>query len=237
MRKKVRQIIDFSRSSKAVLALVLELIVGLGVVLGSLFIFLRLADSVLGKEVIFFDTTITQFIISFRSSSLTDGMMVITFFGGTYFLTLAIILTILLLWRKHKKDSIMFGFIFLSGVGLNSLLKEIFQRPRPLEPLIHQLEYSFPSGHAMNSFVFYGALTYFVFWHMKNKTLGLVFSIGAGLLVLTIGISRVYLGVHFPSDVLAGFLVGLCWMGVVILVEKTLLFFSLFKRYETNKKY
>lgn len=237
MRKKVRQIIDFSRSSQAIGVLVLELCVGLGVVLGSLFLFLKLADSVLKKEVIFFDTTITQFIISFRAPVFTDVMIFISFLGGTYFLILAIITTILLLWKRHKKDAVMFLVIFLSGVELNALLKEIFQRPRPLEPLIHQLEYSFPSGHAMNSFVFYGALTYFVFWHMKNKKLGLFFSIGAGLLVLAIGVSRVYLGVHFPSDVLAGFLVGLCWMGVVILLEKTLLFFRLFRDFESNKKY
>jgi len=237
MRKKVREVFDFSRSSEAVLTLVLELIVGLGVVLGSLFIFLRLAERVLGKEVIFFDSSITNFIISFRAPVFTDVMIFISFLGGTYFLTLAIILTILFLWRKHKKDAVMFSFIFFSGIGLNLLLKEIFQRPRPLEPLIHQLEYSFPSGHAMNSFVFYGALTYFVFWHMKNKKLGLLFSVLAGLLVLAIGISRVYLGVHFPSDVLAGFLAGLCWMGIVILVEKTLLFFRLFRKFEIERKY
>lgn len=209
----------------------------MGAVLGCLFIFLRLAHSVLENEVIFFDAAITQMVISFRSPALTETMMLITFLGGQLFLTLAISVTILLLWNAHKKDASIFGFIFLSGMGLNLLLKEIFQRPRPLHPLVNELQYSFPSGHAMNSFVFYAALTYFVFWHMKNKKWGFWFSVLAGVLVLLIGTSRVYLGVHFPSDVLAGFLAGLCWLGIVILVEKTLLFFRLFKQYEIEKKY
>lgn len=237
MRRRIREILDFSKSSQAITVLVVELVFGLVAVLGSLYVFLELADEVLEKEAIFFDSIISGIIVSFRSPPLTDVMIGLSFLGGNYFLGLAIITTIILLWKKHRKDAIMFGFIFLSGVGLNLILKEIFQRPRPEESLIVESLYSFPSGHAMNSFVFYAALTYFVFWHMKNRKLGWILSIGAGVLIFAIGISRIYLGVHYASDVIAGFFAGLCWMGVVILLEKTLLFFRLFRVYETDKKY
>lgn len=237
MKEKFLKVLDFSRSSKATITLILEIFVGTCAVLGSLYIFLELADEVLEKESIFFDSIITNFIVSFRTPQVTEFMLFISFLGGQYFLILAILLTILLLWKQHKKDAIMFGFIFLSGVGLNLLLKEIFQRPRPDEPLIIESLYSFPSGHSMNSFVFYAALTYFVFLHMKNKKVGMLLSLLAGLLVFLIGISRVYLGVHYPSDVIAGFLAGLCWFFLVLLVEKTLFFFRLFKKYEIEKKY
>ncbi len=233
----MREVFDFSRSSHAVLALVLELVLGAGVIVGSLFLFLKLGGEILEKETIVFDSSIAHFITSFRSPQMTEVMMTISFLGGAYFLTGAIIVTILLLWRLHKKDAIMFGFVFISGVGLNILLKEIFQRSRPLYALIVESEYSFPSGHSMNSTVFYAALTYFVFWHMKHKKLGVFFSFLAAILVGAIGVSRIYLGVHYPSDVLAGFLAGLCWLGVVILVEKTLLFFRLFRKFESEKEY
>lgn len=233
----MRALWDFSRSSKAALTIVLEIVVGSVALLGSLYVFLEIADEVLEKESIFFDSIITNMITAFRSPQMTEVMLFISFLGGNYFLSLAIILMVLVLWKTHRKDAYMFGFIFLSGVGLNLLLKEIFQRPRPDEPLIIEALYSFPSGHAMNSFVFYAALTYFVFFHMKNKKLGMLLSFLAGLLVFLIGISRVYLGVHYPSDVIAGFLAGLCWFVLILLVEKTLFFFRLFKRYEVEKKY
>lgn len=237
MKKKILDIITFSKSSQAVAALVLELFFGLVVVLGSLYVFLDLADDVLEKEVIFFDAIITNLIISLRSPFMTDVMTFITFLGGHFFLTCALIFTIFLLFKKHTKDGVIFSFIFLSGVGLNLLLKAIFQRPRPEEPLVIESMYSFPSGHAMNSFVFFAALTYFIFLQMKNRKRGLLFSFLAAVLVLLIGISRVYLGVHYPSDVVAGFLAGLCWLGIVILFEKTLLFFRLFTEYESQKQY
>ncbi|MBP9719189.1 MAG: phosphatase PAP2 family protein [Candidatus Levybacteria bacterium] len=237
MKRKLVDIFDFSRSSEAVVTLLFEMFLGLVAVLSSIYVFLALADEVLEKETFFFDSIISNLVTAFRTPFMTEVMLVVTFLGGNYFLALAIITTILLLWKKHRKDAIMFSFIFFSAVGLNLILKEIFQRPRPDEPLIIESLYSFPSGHAMNSFVFYAALTYFVFRHMKNRKLGMLFSFLAGLLVLLIGISRVYLGVHYASDVIAGFLAGLCWMGVVILIEKTVLFFRLFREFENKKEY
>jgi len=219
------------------ITLIGEIFIGIMAVLGSLYIFLEFVDEIAENEIVTFDTIITNFIISFRSPEMTEVMKWITFLGGQYFLTGAIILTILLLWRKHRKDAFLFGFIFLFGVGLNFLLKEIFQRARPIDSLITELHYSFPSGHAMNSTVFYIALCYFIFRNIKNRTWGFVWTLLAGIVVVLICISRVYLGVHYPSDVIAGVVAGLCWFALVLLVEKTILFFRLFKKYEIEKKY
>lgn len=238
VKRKVINIILFSKSSKATLALGIEILLGIATIIVSLSILFRLAHNVLNKEVISFDTSVTDFVYSFRSPFMTDIMSTITFLGGDIFLAIAIIITILLLLRKHKKDALIFSFILFFGTALNLLLKSLFARPRPeLMPLVRETSYSFPSGHAMNSFVFYMALSYFIFRNTGNRKLGVLLTVLSCLLVFLIGISRIYLGVHYPSDVVAGYFAGLFWFAIVLLFEKTLIFLRLFKNYEVNKKY
>jgi len=242
MKKKlvetISDVFSFSKSSKAAFTLFVEIIVGIFAIIGSLFIFTKLADSVIDKDIISFDSAIIKFVYSFRSAPLTEIMKAITFFGGEIFLGTTIILTILLLLRRHKKDALVFGFILFFGLGLNLLLKDLFQRARPtLLPLIHETSYSFPSGHSMNSMVFYLSLTFFIFRNTRKKKLGILLSALSGLLIFLIGLSRIYLGVHYPSDVIAGFAAGLLWFVLVLLFEKTLIFFRLFREYELTKKY
>jgi undecaprenyl-diphosphatase len=130
---------------------------------------------------------------------------------------------------KKRKDALVFSFTLFFGIGLNLLLKDMFHRPRPhLMPLVHETSYSFPSGHAMNSFIFYTCLSFFVFRKLKNRQLGISLITVSGVLLLLIGISRIYLGAHYPSDVLAGYMAGLCWFVVVFLFEKTLIFLRFF---------
>lgn len=242
MKKKLIQfsfkLFNFSKSSRTASTLVIEIIIGISAVIGSLYIFLKLSHKIISQEIMSFDTTIIYFVYTFRSPFFTEIMKTITFFGGEFFLGATIIVTILLLFRRHKKDAFVFGFILLFGISLNLLLKDLFQRPRPtLEPLIHEITYSFPSGHAMNSFVFYMALSYFVFRNTRNRKLGIWLTAISWMLVFFIGLSRIYLGAHYPSDVLAGFVAGLLWFVTVLLFEKTLIFLRLFQAYELNKKY
>lgn len=239
MKKAARKVFSFPFSSHAAILLSSELLIGFCSVIGSLFIFGKLADKVIDKEVIFFDSIITNFIYQLRSPQMTEIMKGITFFGGEVFLGGAIVLTILVLFAKsYKKDAFIFSFILFFGIGLNLLLKNLFDRPRPhFLPLVHESSYSFPSGHSMNSFIFYMAVSYFIFRNTRNKKLGLWLSCIAGLLVLAIGFSRVYLGVHYPSDVLAGFAAGLLWFTIVLLFEKTILFLRLFKKQDSQRLY
>jgi undecaprenyl-diphosphatase len=238
MRKILKKLFYFSKSSQTVLTLFAEICIGITAMIGSLFIFLKLADHVLDKETISFDSAIIHFIYLFRGPAATTIMTNISLFGGQLFLSVAIIITILLLIRKYKKDALIFSFILFFGIVLNLLLKDMFQRPRPnFLPLVHETSYSFPSGHAMNSFVFYMSLSYFIFRNTRNKKLGIILTLLSGFLVLSIGISRIYLGVHYPSDVLAGFAAGLLWFVIVLLFEKTLIFLRLFRQYKSKKKY
>lgn len=216
--------------SRAVLTLGAEIVIGICAVIGSLFIFLKLADKIIDKQVIFFDSSLIHSVYALRNPAMTSFMKSITFFGGEIFLGAAIIVTILILLKKHKRDAVIFTCILLFGLGLNLLLKDMFQRPRPtFMPLIHETSYSFPSGHAMNSFVFYMSLAYFIFHNTRKKKLSVILTCVFGLLILLIGISRIYLGVHYPSDVLAGYAAGLLWFCLVLLFEKSLLFLRLFK--------
>jgi undecaprenyl-diphosphatase len=102
---------------------------------------------------------------------------------------------------------------------LNHLLKVLFARPRPHfeHPLLVETSYSFPSGHAMESFVVYGMLAYFAVLALRSWE-----SRGAALLVVLIGFSRMYLGVHYLSDVLAGYAAGGVWLSALITGTETI---------------
>lgn len=100
---------------------------------------------------------------------------------------------------------------------LNQILKNIVQRPRPTEfRMIDESGYSFPSGHSMASAAFYGFLIYLVYKKVKNKKLKITIITLLSLLIILIGISRIYLGVHYTSDVLAGFFVSISYLTIYI---------------------
>ena len=164
IKQKVSAVINFSTSSQLAFLLFGEILVGLFITIFTLATFLKLGDKVLDKETIFFDGIVTHFIYLFRTPFMTSIMRDISFFGGELFLGLAIIVTIIFLLKKHKKDALVFAFILFFGLGLNLLLKDMFHRPRPhFMPLVHETSYSFPSGHSMNSFIFFTSLSFYIF--------------------------------------------------------------------------
>lgn len=239
MRKKISHIFDFSLSSYRAFILVSEILIGILITIGTIYMFADIAEDVVMNETIFIDNFFINVTYSLRDPVMTSLMQLITFFGGQEFLVTAIIITIFfLLMKGYKKDALIFSFILFFGIALNLLLKMLFQRPRPtLLPLAEESTYSFPSGHAMNSFIFFTCLSFFIFRKMKNTKLKFTLIAISSILIGLIGLSRIYLGVHFPSDVVAGYIAGLSWFVIVLLFEKTLLFLHLFKRYEFEKKY
>ena len=99
------------------------------------------------------------------------------------------------------------------------LLKNILQRPRPTEyRIIEETGYSFPSGHSMVSMAFYGYLIYLIYKYVKNKYIKWTLIVLLSILICSIGISRIYLGVHYTSDVLGGFLISLSYLIVYTLI-------------------
>lgn len=115
--------------------------------------------------------------------------------------------------RKHTWFSVRIAAIALSSLGLMIMLKQLFQRQRPEVPLLaHAQGLSFPSGHALMSVTFYGLLIYIIFQTLKNKPLKWTLTVILIALIVLIGFSRVYLRVHYTSDVLAGFIIGVLWL-------------------------
>lgn len=162
-----------------------------------------------------FDLKAFNYVARFTTPFNTSLMQQITFLGTHKFLIPAnLILTGYFLFvRKHKWHSIKVATIALSSTALMLLLKNIFSRQRPFFPLVEPaLGYSFPSGHSMMSFSFYGLLIYLAARYINEKWLKTVAIFALAALIMLIGFSRVYLRVHYASDVLAGFSVGSIWL-------------------------
>lgn len=152
---------------------------------------------------------------------LTHWVKKLTFFGSVWFFVPAALLGPLLLrWRGHRRYALELLLAMAGGAALNELLKAWFHRDRPTTALIYQYGLSFPSGHAMMSMAFYGCLAWLAVQHRGRWSWAIVLVIWA----LLIGCTRVYLHVHYPTDVVAGFAGGVAWL--VLLRTGLLLFWQ-----------
>jgi undecaprenyl-diphosphatase len=212
------------RNAPIVSLLLVEIIVGAVLACLSFLLFFDLSRHVMAENFLLFDRTITTYFYSVRSPELTQFMLLCTFLGSPLLLSVAsVTLFCGLLWKKYRYEAALFALTFVTGFWLSLLFKAIVARARPeTAPLIRELFYSFPSGHSMNSLVFYALLSYLVY-HFTRRTRGtLLVSFLCGLLILLIGSSRIYLGVHYPSDVVAGYLAGSGWFLTVLVIARTL---------------
>ncbi len=204
------------RKLYAAIALIsVEILVLLVVFSLALIAFISIARMVFSYQRHEFDDHVFHFLSTNVNDVNTTVMQFFTFLGTHTFLIPANILLVCycLFIRRHKWYSIKVPVVALSSLLLMTLLKLIFQRDRPLTPLLQAAKgFSFPSGHALMSITFYGLLIYMVWRSIKNKTLKWAMMIALFLLIISIGLSRVYLRVHYASDVLAGFCVGILWL-------------------------
>lgn len=185
-----------------------------------LILFLALAEDVFNHEIMNGDIIGYKFVSTYIiRNSLTPIIKIITWFGSaTCLLSLTLLLFITI---KNKKTSLLIGINLVTITILNQLLKFVLQRPRPTEfKIINETGYSFPSGHSMISMAFYGLLIYLIYKNIKNKSLKWILIILLSILILFIGISRIYLGVHYVSDVLGGFLVSISYLILYIKILK-----------------
>ncbi|MFC7783718.1 MULTISPECIES: phosphatase PAP2 family protein [unclassified Rossellomorea] len=172
------------------------------------------------NEIAQFDNGVFEIVRGFISPKLTTFMTSITFLGGVKGITIfAISVVVILLYLKKYPLALFVATTITTGAGFNWLLKWIFKRERPdIEALIEQGGYSFPSGHSMSSFIFYGTLAFILFRALDYKRYKWASVIAVSFLVLLIGLSRVYLGVHYPSDILGGFTAGGAWLTLCIVI-------------------
>ena len=178
--------------------------------------FLALAEDVFHQEIMNGDIVGYDIVSKlFKFNVSTPIAKFITNFGGAIFVIS--LTTILFFVIKDKK----IGISIITNLGivtiLNQIIKFIMQRPRPTEfRIIEETGYSFPSGHSMVSLAFYGYLIYLIYKHVKNKYIKWISISLLSILICLIGISRIYLGVHYTSDVLGGFLISISYLVIYI---------------------
>ena len=186
--------------------------------------FLALAEDVFNKEIMKGDIIGYKYISKYLiSSSMTPIAKFVTNFGGAIVLVSLSIISLIVI--RNKRIGICISLNLVTVTILNTILKQILQRPRPEEyRIIEETGYSFPSGHSMVSAAFYGFIIYLIYKYVKNKKLKNFLITISCIIVGIVGISRIYLGVHYTSDVLAGFLIAIPYLIIYIdMVNKFIL--------------
>lgn len=202
-----------------------RLLVGLGFAVGFLFFFGWLAEEVFEGETKNFDESVRNFVHGFAAPPLTAAMKFFTYLGSPLSLTiLGVIVIAAFFYLKHKRAVALFLITMAGEVALNLAFKMFFGRVRP-EPFFDfplPASYGFPSGHAFGSLCFFGILAWLTTARTQNKIAKAAIWSAAVIIIFLIGLSRVYLGVHYPSDVLAGYAAGLFWVVIVALTDSRL---------------
>lgn len=201
----------------------LRFIVVAAVFLLSLLLFIVIADEMVLENENHLDFIAFQKLAQITSPSTTNIMLFITFFGSTYFLIPAYLLLIgyFLLFKKTRLLSLDVAAVGITSTIILFSLKAIFHRHRPLDPLVKSVNgFSFPSGHSFCSFTFFGLLIYILWNYGISKTWKWTLTVLFFLFAVAIAISRVYLHVHYASDVVAGFCLCIVWLSVSFWIIK-----------------
>ena len=192
---------------------------GIGLTVGaacfflSILSFAAIVDSLSEKGTFFqLDLRINTYLIREANPGLTGFLGIITYLGSIYLVVMvAVIVGVILLIRKNWWCLLSLFLAIGIGQAVVNIIKVAFRRPRP-ETEMYVFSYSFPSGHTFSATVIYGFCIYLTFRFIRNATVKWIVSALLSLLILLIGFSRVYLGVHWFSDALAGYVTGLAWL-------------------------
>ena len=200
IEKKSKKIIEFFKKNSKWLILIVGLI-----------LFFVILEDILDEEIHEFDNAVYSIVSKWINEPTTIIAKIITTIGSSYVIIPVYLISVCCLWKKKvgKYIGVNLIIIFFS----NQLLKNIIQRPRPEGfRIVEQSGYSFPSGHSMVSMAFYGLFIYLIHKKVKNPVLKWTCNIELGLLIILIGLSRIYLGVHYASDVVAGFCLSISYL-------------------------
>jgi len=198
----------------------IHLTVGLILSILCVWLFGEITEDVVNNELlIHIDQWVLDHILYFRTETLTKVMIFVTHFAEWVTIAIAsVIITALLAIRKLYGVIIGYAIAVTGGGGLDYVLKHAVQRTRPIDDatLISVKGFSFPSGHAMLAMVFYGMVSYFIIRQIKQWKFRMLVVVIMGFVIFLIGFSRLYLQVHYLSDVIAGFVGGLFWLTVCV---------------------
>jgi undecaprenyl-diphosphatase len=199
----------------------LFLVAGAAVAIACTWAFTQIAGHVRSGATQRFDDAVMHFVAAHQYPLLESFMIEVTMLGTGLVVTVIVLIAGMFLWlNQHKHSALLLLAATVGGIGLNWLLKAGFSRPRPqiFEWGTHALSSSFPSGHAMSSAIVYSTVAYLAARLQRNHGSRILTMSFAALLVALICASRLYLGVHYPSDVLAGVTIGLAWAGFCMAV-------------------
>lgn len=227
MIKRIR--LSFKKNLASIALLSAELIIVLSLFICAILGFAFIAYRIFNLQNDQFDFRVFDAVAALVNEPMTKFMQFITFFGNHKFLIPANLLLIVyfLFIQRHRWYSIKIPVIAIGGVSLMFILKQLFNRSRPLVPLLEPVQgLSFPSGHALMSMSFYGLLIFLAWENVRNPVWKWIISILLFIFILLIGFSRIYLRLHYFSDVIAGFSAGIIWLSLSIWVIRRIERFS-----------
>lgn len=204
----------------------LNLTVGVAILVGACWLFGGIAEDVVNNDrLTTIDFNIANWLHDHAAPTLDSIMLFITYLGSTLFISfLALAAAVWLAWQKNWYRLTELVLIVPGGMLVNVLLKHAFHRVRPTfdNPILTLTTYSFPSGHATAAMLLYGAFALFAIWKLRAWRWKLLAGFFGVTLIALIDFSRIYLGVHYLSDVLAGSAVGIAWLALVITAVETM---------------
>ena len=219
----IRGLLALARNFYAAFGIFLS--VGALIAVAGTYAFAKFASHVKSGRTQAFDDAVLQWVGQHRTPKLEPVMVEITFLGtGTVVLMLVAVSGMFLWLSRHKYSALLLLISTTGGIVLNNLLKAGFERPRPqiFDWGTHVVSWSFPSGHAMSAAVVYGTVAYLAARLQRRHWHRVVTLLAALVLIVLIAASRVYLGVHYPSDVLAGIIIGLAWAAFCMATLETI---------------
>jgi membrane-associated phospholipid phosphatase len=199
----------------------ITIVVALILFIAGLNVFVELTDELAENELGAFDDTITEFVLSFRQNSLTGFFEFMTEVGDRYAYVVISILLGAYFFIRHRSWKFIGQTVLVLMLSTlsNVVIKKFVNRARPtLEHLVTVNTLSYPSGHSMAAMAFYGFLIYLSFQVNMPRIIRAIVVVLLIFIILCVGVSRIYLGVHFPSDVAAGFMGGLIWVTFCVIV-------------------
>ena len=190
----------------------------------ALFVFGWLAEEMLEGDTRQFDAFVRTAVHQIATPGLTRLMQVFSFLGSVAAVTaMCLVVICMSLYFRHARTAVLLAITMLGAAALDVALKLGFHRPRPVAFFgATPSSYSFPSGHALGSLCFYGILAAILTASARGRGAKFCVWTAAVVLVGMIGFSRIYLGVHYPSDVIAGYCAGAVWLGAVVFLDRSL---------------
>ncbi|HKR97031.1 MAG TPA: phosphatase PAP2 family protein [Candidatus Angelobacter sp.] len=196
------------------------IIISLAVAILCLFVFVWLGREMRTGDTLRFDETIRNWVHQFASPGLTVLMKVFSMLGAQILAVVLVAAFVIFARLRWKRAALWLAIAMAGALVLEASLKYAYHRIRPQAYFVPEpASYSFPSGHALTSFCFYGVLAGLITDRIKSLSWRIIVWTAATLLVIAIGLSRIYLGVHYPSDVFAGYLAATVWVGTIIVLD------------------